>query len=100
MDEIERALRERISQYIDGRFVSKEDVDALFAIARGDRAAVDQLKNSLTNKRNEFEQKLNQAAQQVKEEATQQTQQAVKDLLQGQTPSMPTLPSIPKLPGS
>jgi uncharacterized protein (TIGR03545 family) len=99
MDEIERALRDRISQYIDGRFVSKEDVDALFAIARGDRAAVDQLKNSLTNKKNEFEQKLNQATQQVKEEATQQTKQAVNDLLQGQTPSTPTLPNIPKLPG-
>jgi len=99
MDEIERALRERIAQYIDGRFVSKDDVDALFSIARGNRAAVDQLKNSLTNKRNEFEQKLNQAAQQVKEEAAQQTQQAVKDVLQGQTPSTPTLPTIPKLPG-
>jgi uncharacterized protein (TIGR03545 family) len=99
MDEIERALRERINQYIDGRFVSKDDADALFAIARGDRAAVDQLKNSLTNKKNEFEQKLNAAAQQVKEDATQQTQQAVQDLLQGQTPSTPALPTIPRLPG-
>jgi uncharacterized protein (TIGR03545 family) len=109
MDEIEKALRARIAQYIDGKFVSKEEVDALFKIARGDQAAVDTLRNSLTNKRNEFEQRIknmaNEAVQQAKDEATQQGQQAVKDVLQGNQPTLkaPALPSLPggglKLPG-
>jgi uncharacterized protein (TIGR03545 family) len=102
MDEIERVLRERISQYIDGKFVSKEEVDALFRIARGDRAAVDTLRNSLNNKRNEFEQRVknmaNEAVQQAKTEATQQGQQAVKDVLQGNQPTIKA-PAVPSLPG-
>jgi uncharacterized protein (TIGR03545 family) len=111
MDEIERVLRERIAQYIDGKFASKEEVDALFKIARGDKAAVDTLRNSLTNKRNEFEQRIknmaNEAVQQAKDEAKQQGQQAAQDALQGKQPSLqaPSLPSLPssggglKLPG-
>jgi hypothetical protein len=103
MDEIERVLRERIAQYIDGKFASKEEVDALFKIARGDKAAVDTLRNSLNNKKNEFEQRIknmaNEAAQQVKDEATQQGQQAAKDALQGNQPSLQS-PSLPSLPSS
>jgi uncharacterized protein (TIGR03545 family) len=103
MDEIERLLREKIAQYIDGKFVSKEEVDALFKIARGDMAAVDTLRNSLDSKKNEFEQKIknmaNEAVQQVKDEATQQGQQAAQDLLQGNQPSLQT-PSLPGLPSS
>jgi hypothetical protein len=113
MDEIERVLRERIAQYIDGKFASKEDVDALFKIARGDMAAVDTLRSSLNNKKNEFEQRVknmaNEAVQQAKDEATQQGQQAAQDLIQGNQPNLqtPTLPSLPssggggiRLPGS
>jgi uncharacterized protein (TIGR03545 family) len=101
MDEIERLLRERIAQYIDGKFVSKEEVDALFGIARGDKAAVDTLRNSLANKKNEFEQRIknmaNEAVQQAKDEASKQGQQAAQDLLQGNQPSLQT-PSLPGLP--
>jgi uncharacterized protein (TIGR03545 family) len=103
MDEIERVLREKIAQYIDGKFVSKEEVDALFKIARGDKAAVDTLRNSLNNKKNEFEQRVknmaSEAAQQLKDEASQQGQKAAQDLMQGNQPSLQT-PSLPSLPSS
>ena len=110
MDEIERVLRERISQYIDGKFDAKEELDALFALARGDKAAMDTLKNSLDNKKAELERKVREytdgAVQQVRDEAAQQAQQAIEDLKQGQTPTIqaPSLPSLPgggglKLPG-
>ncbi|MCL1836883.1 MAG: hypothetical protein FWG46_04990, partial [Treponema sp.] len=93
MDEIERVLREKINQYIDGRFVSKEELDVLFALARGDKAAMDELKNILNNKKTELEQKLreytnqvkdaaDQAVQQVKEEVTQQVEQVKEEATQ------------------
>jgi uncharacterized protein YjbJ (UPF0337 family) len=101
-DELERVLREKIAQYIDGKFVSKEDLDSLFRIARGDKSAVDQLKNSLENKKNEFERKIRDAAgeavDQAKQEAQRQAEQAVQDALRGKTPTLQT-PSLPSLPG-
>ncbi|GHV71766.1 hypothetical protein AGMMS49928_25140 [Spirochaetia bacterium] len=105
MDEVERVLRERIADYIDGRFVSKEEMDTVFKAARGDKAAVDQLKNTLANKKTEFEQKLktaaDQAVQQAKDEAVKQGQEALQDVLQGKQPSIkpPSLPGGLKLPG-
>jgi uncharacterized protein (TIGR03545 family) len=91
IDEIEKALRQKIDQYIDGRFVSKEEVDMLIRAARGDRTAVDQMKNTLDAKRAEFEQKL-------KTQATDAATQAIKDNLPSiPTPSLPT-PSLPSLP--
>ena len=117
MDEIERVLRERIEQYIDGRFVSRDDVDALLRLARGDKAAMDQLMGSLTNKRNEFEQRLRtmateainqvreevtEAIDQVREDATRQAEQAVRDVMQGNQPTIqpPQTPSLPSLPST
>jgi hypothetical protein len=103
-DELERALREKISQYIDGKFVSKEELDTLFKLARGDKAAMDDMKNLLNAKKAEFENQLkaaaDQAVQQVKDEAKQQAEQAVQDALQGKTPSIqaPSAPSLPSLP--
>ena len=112
MDEAERLLREKINQYIDGRFVSKEEVDLLLRMARGDKAAIDETKNLLTKKRTEFEQKAKAAVEQVKEEAKEEAQkqanQALQDALEGKQPSLQTpsiqLPSLPstgglKLPG-
>ena len=104
MDEIERALRQRIDRYIDGRFVSKEEVDMLLMAARGDVTAMEQLNSALSNKRNEFEQRItairaaaDEAVQQVRDETTRQAEQAVQDIMQGQTPSLQT-PSLPGLP--
>ena len=108
MDEIERVLREKIAQHIDGRFAASEDLDSLFALARGDMAAVNDLKNSLDSKKAELEQKareytdqaraaVDQAAQQVRDEAARQGQQALEDIKQGQTPAIQA-PSVPSLP--
>jgi len=90
MDEVEKALRERINQYIDGRFASKEDIDALLKLARGDKAAMDQIKNSLNNKQKEFENMASAAA-------TEAAKQAAEDLLKGQAPSIPSIPGAPAL---
>jgi len=102
MDDIEHALRQRIDQYIDGRFASKEEVDLLFRSVRGDKDAADVLKNSLTDKKNELEQKIKSAAdeavQQVREDTSRQTEQAVQDILQGNQPAF-EVPTIPRLPG-
>jgi uncharacterized protein (TIGR03545 family) len=107
MQEIERLLRAKIEEYIGDRFASKEQVDALFRMARGDMTAVNQIKDDLNKKKNELEQKIrgaaDQAAQQAKDEATRQGQQAAQDILKGQTPSIQT-PSLPsgsnlRLPG-
>jgi flagellar biosynthesis/type III secretory pathway protein FliH len=87
MDEIEALLRQRITEYIDGRFLSKEELDLLFASARGDRDAANQLKNALTNKKDEFEQRAKSAAdsaiQQGKDEAAKQAEQAIQNVLPG-----------------
>jgi uncharacterized protein (TIGR03545 family) len=83
IDEIEKVLRQKIDQYIDGRFASKDDVDALFKAVRGDKTAVDQLKTSLNAKKTEFEQKL-------KTQATSAANQVIKD-------NLPKLPSLPGL---
>jgi uncharacterized protein (TIGR03545 family) len=88
MDDIETALRQKIDQYIGGRFDSKEQVDMLFKTVRGDKTAVDQLKNSLDSKKNEFEQKLKSVAS----DAAQQAGQSIMNNLPGS--SLPSLPGI------
>jgi len=107
MQEVERVLREKISEYIGDRFVSKEQLDLLFSAAKGDRAAVDQLKTLLTNKQKELEQKYKtiaeEAVQQLKDDAVKQGQQAAQDIMQGKQPTI-TVPQLPstgglKLPG-
>jgi uncharacterized protein (TIGR03545 family) len=86
--DLERALRQKIDSYIDGRFSSKEQLDSLLAAARGEKAAIDQVKAQLTAKQNELQQKLTGAAQ-------QQAQQAIQNAVPGGLPT----PSIPGLPG-
>jgi uncharacterized protein (TIGR03545 family) len=106
--ELEKLLRDRISSYIDGKFLSKEELDTLFQAVRGDKAALDQLKNTLSSKRTELENKARQAGEaaleDVKRQAESAAQQAVQDALQGKTPSVPApslpkVPSLPRLPG-
>jgi uncharacterized protein (TIGR03545 family) len=102
--EIERVLREKINQYIDGRFVSQQELDLIFQAIRGDKSALDGLKNSLNEKRNIFQRQIEDAAKQavdeVKRQAEEQAKEAAKDLLEGKIPSAPTIPSLPGLPGS
>ncbi|GHT90875.1 TIGR03545 family protein [Spirochaetia bacterium] len=97
--ELERALKEKVASYIDGKFVSKEELDLLLQAAKGDKAALDGLKTTLDGKKNEFEGKIRGVGDQVVDEVKQQAEQAAKDLLQGKTPSLPRLPGGLKLPG-
>jgi len=92
MQEVERILKEKINEYIGDRFASKDQVDLLFKAAKGDKAAVDQLKNSLSNKQKEFEKKIKA----LEDEAKKQGQQAVQDAVQGKQPAIkaPTLPKF------
>ena len=107
---LERALRERIEQFIDGRFIGREEMDLLFNAVRGDQSAVNELRNILDGKRNELETRLRDAAedaarqaidaamqhvQQIADEVRDQAQQAVQDALEGVLPQAPALPSMP-----
>jgi uncharacterized protein (TIGR03545 family) len=67
-DDIEKALRQKIDKYIDGKFASKEDVDTLLKAVKGDKSAVDQMKKTLDSKKAELEQKLrSQAADAIRD---------------------------------
>ena len=74
--EIERVLREKINQYIDGRFVSREQLDGLINIAKGDRAIIDKTKEDLAKKISELQRIGEQQVRQVIDDATQRADQA------------------------
>ncbi|MDR0718311.1 MAG: hypothetical protein LBF78_01645 [Treponema sp.] len=99
--ELERALNEKLASYIDGAQVSRADLDNFIKIVRGDKEAVDGLKNALNSKKDEFEKRLKAAAEdaakQVVDDAKAQTEQAIKDVLQGKTPGFEA-PKVPSLP--
>jgi uncharacterized protein (TIGR03545 family) len=90
LEEIERLLRQKIEEHIYGRLESREEIDALLRMARGDRTVLDQTRNALNAKREEFESRLrataNEAVQQVRDEAARQTEQAIQGLLPGLLP--------------
>jgi len=100
--ELERVLRARIEQFIDGRFVSREDLDLIFRALRREQGAADELKNTLENKQAELETRIRTAAEaaatQAVDEARHQGQQAIQDAIQGRPPATPVLPSIPGIP--
>jgi len=80
MADLEKALRQKIDEYIDGRFGSKDQVDTLLKTVKGDKSAIDQIKNGLNAKKDELEKK-----------AKDQAAGAVKDLLPANTPKIPGL---------
>jgi uncharacterized protein (TIGR03545 family) len=86
-DAIEKALKDRITKYLDGKWASKEEVDQIFAAVKGDRAAMDSIKASLDAKKKEAEQKLKgkaeEAVDKAKDQATEKAQDAVKGALKG-----------------
>ncbi|MDR2049305.1 MAG: hypothetical protein LBP69_07600 [Treponema sp.] len=87
---IEKAIREKLSAYLDERWVSREDLDSIFAALKGDAAAVDKLKSSLEEKKNEAERKIRGAAEEainkVEEEARRQAEEAANKALQNIIP--------------
>jgi uncharacterized protein (TIGR03545 family) len=93
---IEKALREKLSAYLDERWVSREDLDSIFAAVRGDQAAVDRLKTSLEEKKNEAERKIRGAAEdaikKAEEEAKRQAEEAASKALQNIRPGGIKLP--------
>ncbi|MDR2471018.1 MAG: hypothetical protein LBD09_02775 [Treponema sp.] len=82
---IEKALRDRIEQYLAGKWVSREELDTIFAAVKGDRAAVDSLKANLEARRDEAERKLRSAADeavnQAREEVRTQADAAARQAL-------------------
>ncbi|MDR2767944.1 MAG: hypothetical protein LBB82_06420 [Treponema sp.] len=80
---IEKALRERIDQFLDGRWVSKEEVDLIFAAAKGDKGAVDSLKNALDEKKAEAENRARGALDDAKAKAEDSAKNALQNLLSG-----------------
>ena len=97
--ELERALRARIDQFVDGRFVSREDLDLIFAVLRREQGAASELRSTLENRRDELETRIRTAAEaaaaQALQDAIQQGQQAIQDALPGWVPTAPSLPSLP-----
>ncbi|MCL2229799.1 MAG: hypothetical protein FWC01_01760 [Treponema sp.] len=77
--DLERALRQKIDEYIDGRFDSRETIDALLRTARGDRTVIDQTRNALNAKLNELNQRVQQAVQENVQAVQQAGQQAIDD---------------------
>jgi uncharacterized protein (TIGR03545 family) len=73
LDDLEKVLRQKIDQYIDNRFLSKDEVDTLLKAVRGDKTAIDQMRNNLNSKKNEFEQRL-------RTQATNAANDAIKNL--------------------
>ncbi|MDR0472075.1 MAG: hypothetical protein LBH43_00125 [Treponema sp.] len=110
--EIERVLNEKLGVFADELGINQKDMEALLKVVQGDKAAMDQLKNTLTNKKNELDHRARSAinsqmdaakkiaedaAKQVLDEAKTQAEKAVQDALKGNVPQMPSLPT-PSLP--
>jgi DNA-directed RNA polymerase subunit L len=93
---IEQALREKLSSYLDERWVSREDMDAILAAVRGDRAAVDRLKNSLDEKKNEAERRIRTAAEEAvnrtADEARSRAEESANKAIQNVIPGGIKLP--------
>jgi uncharacterized protein (TIGR03545 family) len=82
-DELERAVRSYIASYIGEEYLSNEDLDTLFAAARGDRDAVSSLQTRLQDKLSEMERKVRSAAEEklnaAVEEAQEQARKAAEE---------------------
>ena len=60
--ELEKVLRDYVARELEGKLGSKDEFDALFAMAKGDKSAVDSLKKSLDQKLKDLEAKAKAAA--------------------------------------
>ena len=73
--DIEAALRKKIDEYIDGRLGSKEQVDTLLKIAKGDKAAIDNTKDALNAKIRELQGQGEQAVRQMADDAAKKARE-------------------------
>jgi BMFP domain-containing protein YqiC len=77
-EEIERVVRNYAAQHLEGTIVSKEELDALFALAKGDKSALDTLRASLDQKKTEIERSLTNAAEEAANKAAQEAEAAAR----------------------
>ena len=78
MDQLEAAFRQKINEYIDGRFDAKDEIEGLLNLAKGDRAIIDQTTSALNTKRDELQQRITGAATQAIGDATRQAEEAAQ----------------------
>ncbi|MDR2865688.1 MAG: TIGR03545 family protein [Spirochaetaceae bacterium] len=78
---LEKQLRERLTPLINESIVSQENLNDIFALAKGDQSALTSLKNSLQVKINEMEKKANDKLDEAKEQAKDAAKDKTKDLL-------------------
>ncbi|MDR3301245.1 MAG: hypothetical protein LBT01_01765 [Spirochaetaceae bacterium] len=87
---LEQELRARLLPVINESIVSQKDLDSLFALAKGDKAALATLQSSLQNKIGELETKARgqaeEKANELKEQAQQQAKDALGNALKGRLP--------------
>jgi uncharacterized protein (TIGR03545 family) len=95
---IEKALRERIASYLDGKWVSKEELDTIFSAVKGDQAAVNKLKAALEEKKSEAERKIRGAADEAVEKAEAEAKAQAEEALKKASENLPALPGGIKLP--
>jgi len=89
IEEIERLLRLRINEYIDGRFGSRDNLDQMIRDTRQNLANINQIQATLNSKREELEQR-------IRSQANQQAEQAIQNILPGGLPSTPSIPGLPR----
>jgi uncharacterized protein (TIGR03545 family) len=87
MVDIEQAVRDYAVSQLEGKFVSKEELNLIFNAAKGDRDALNSLRNTLDNKRNELERRVRGTAEEAAEEAKRRAEEEVRnrarDAIQG-----------------
>jgi hypothetical protein len=79
MADIEQAVRDYAASQLEGKFVSKEELNLIFNAAKGDRDALNSLRNALNDKRNELEQRVKNAAEEAANEARRRAEQELRD---------------------
>jgi uncharacterized protein (TIGR03545 family) len=95
---IEKALRERIESYLNGKWVSKEELDTIFSAVKGDQAAVNRLKTALEEKKAEAERKIRGAAEEAVDAAKEEVKTQAEEAAKKAAEKLPALPGGIKLP--
>jgi uncharacterized protein (TIGR03545 family) len=79
LDALESALRDYIRSYVDESYLSAQEMDALFNLVKGDKAAFAVLQSSLDTKRAELENRLKDAATAAVDEAKAEAERKLDD---------------------
>ncbi|GAB1482096.1 hypothetical protein MASR2M78_09110 [Treponema sp.] len=78
-EKLEKALRDYVGAELEGKLASKEELDAIFAAATGDKKAADFLKARLEAKRTELETRAKTMAEEAARKAVDQVVDKAKD---------------------